>query len=544
MKLIIDRFEFIPVLTPSLHLNIMALENVVGEAPLQEHLKQFLLVLSVSLAVATLSRSFERFRDIPYTLLLVIVGLILALLDVRLINVPPEVTLFIFLPPLLLKTALDLNWSLVKHDIKVVFLCSTIGVFLTIAGVTITLTTLTNISPLIALLTGASLSATAPAPITALFGRLGVNQRLVALTDGENLFNVAIAIGAFVLLMDLPTDLDLTQFDIISLLGNVFTLAGIGLIMGGIIGLIFSYLIHRSDLRFLGRSLLLVASYGTYLFTEEMGGSGVIAVIVTGLILGTFGVSEMNPHKKQVLSEFLAFVAFLVNSIVFLLIGDKINFTNLGANIYPIGIAIITVVAMRAIAIYGTSYLGNKFEQSNISLNEQTILWWSGLRGSISIALALSVPIVLVQSQTLEAVVFAVVLFTLLVQGLSSKWLLKKLGFLHEEHLQEEYLQLIARIVALKQILTHLNEEEMTQRWEVDLQFQKYRDCVQGELIRLEQEIEDYTNKNPALKKVANEQLKRELIAMETGIYSAFVQSGFLSDPPPLLLPDVLQDQS
>jgi len=522
----------------------MALENVVGEAPLQEHLKQFLLVLSVSLAVATLSRSFSRFRDIPYTLLLVIVGLILALLDVRLINVPPEVTLFIFLPPLLLKTALDLNWSLVKHDISIVFLCAVIGVFLTITGVTITLTSFTNISPLIALLAGASLSATAPAPITALFGRLGVNQRLVALTDGENLFNVAIAIGVFVLLMDLPTDLDLTQVDLIGLLRNVGTLAGIGLVMGGIIGLIFSYLIHHSDLRFLGRSLLLVASYGTYLFTEELGGSGVVAVIVTGLILGTYGVSEMNPHKKQVLSEFLAFVAFLVNSIVFLLIGDKINFSNIGANIYPIGIAIVTVVAMRAIAIYGTTYFGNKFDYSNISFAEQTVLWWSGLRGSISIALALSVPIVLVQSQTLEAVVFGVVLFTLLVQGLSSKWLLKQLGFLYEEHLQEKYLELIARTVALKQILTHLNEEEMTQRWEVDPRFHKYRDCVQQELERLEQNIEDYANKNPSLKKVANEQLKRELIAMETGIYSAFVQSGFLSDPPPLLLPDVLQDQS
>jgi len=270
----------------------------------------------------------------------------------------------------------------------------------------------------------------------------------------------------------------------------------------------------------------------------------VVAVIVTGLILGTFGVSEMNPHKKQVLSEFLAFVAFLVNSIVFLLIGDKINFSNLGANIYPIGIGIVTVVAMRAIAIYGTSYFGNKFEYSNISFAEQTVLWWSGLRGSISIALALSVPIVLVQSQTLEAVVFGVVLFTLLVQGLSSKWLLKQLGFLYEEHLQEKYLELIARTVALKQILTHLNEEEMTQRWEVDPRFHKYRDCVQEELERLEQEIEDYAKKNPSLKKVANEQLKRELIAMETGIYSAFVQSGFLSDPPPLLLPDVLQDQN
>jgi len=522
----------------------MALENVVGEAPLQEHLKQFLLVLSVSIGVATLSHSFPRFRDIPYTLLLVIVGLILALLDVRLINVPPEVTLFVFLPPLLLKTAIDLNWSLVKNDISIIFLSAASGVFLTIIGVTITLTTFTEISPLIALLAGASLSATAPAPITALFGRLGVNQRLVALTDGENMFNVAIAIGAFVLLMDLPTDLNLANVDLIALLNNVIKLAGLGLIMGGMIGIAFSYLIHRSDLRFLGRSLMLIASYGTYLLTEELGGSGVVAVIITGLILGTFGVSEMNPHKKQVLSEFLAFVAFLVNSIVFLLIGDKINFQSLGANIYPIGIAIVTVLLTRAIAIYGTTYFGNKFDYSNISLPERTVLWWSGLRGSVSIALALSVPIVLVQSQTLEAVVFGVVLFNLLVQGLSSKWLLKRLGFLYEEHLQEHYLQLIARTVALKQILTHLNEEEMNQRWEVDPRFDQYRDCVQQELRRLEKEIETYTNQNPSLQEVANEQLKRELIAMETGIYSAFVQSGFLSDPPPLLLPEVLQDQN
>jgi len=522
----------------------MALENVVGEAPLQEHLKQFLLVLSVSLGVAAASRSFSRFRDIPYTLLLVIVGLILALLDVRLINVPPEVTLFIFLPPLLLKTALDLNWSLVKHDIVVVFLCSTIGVFLTITGVTITLTSLTEISPLIALLAGASLSATAPAPITALFGRLGVNQRLVALTDGENLFSVAIAIGAFVLVMDLPTNLNLASINPIPILENVAKLAGVGLVMGGIIGLIFSYLIHRSDLRFIGRSLLLVASYGTYLLTEELGGSGVVAVIVTGLILGTYGVSEMNPHKKEVLSEFLGFVAFLVNSIVFLLIGDKINFSNLGDNLYPIMIGIVTVLVTRAIAIYGTTYFGNQLGYSNIKLSEQTVLWWSGLRGSISIALALSVPIVLVQSQTLEAVVFGVVLFTLLVQGFSSKWLLKRLGFLYEEHLQEKYLQLIARTVALKQILTHLNEEEMTQRWEIDPRFNQYRNCVEEELKRLEKEIEDYTHQNPSLKQVANEQLKRELIAMETGIYSAFVQSGLLSDPPPLLLPEVLQDQA
>ena len=121
--------------------------------------------------------------------------------------------------------------------------------------------------------------------------------------------------------------------------------------------------------------------------------------------------------------------------------------------------------------------------------------------------------------------VFGVVLFTLLVQGLSSKWLLKRLGFLYEEHLQEKYLELIARTVALKQILTHLNEQEMIERWQVDPRFNRDRTCVEKELKRLETEIEEYAKQNPAVKKVANEQLKRELIAMETGIYSAFVQS-------------------
>ncbi|MGI0494634.1 hypothetical protein ACN4EG_22850 [Alkalinema pantanalense CENA528] len=79
----------------------MTIASVIGEAAIEENLKQFLLVLSVSLSVATLPQVFSWFRRIPYTLLLVIVGLGLAFVDVRLVNLSPPLILSIFLPPLL-----------------------------------------------------------------------------------------------------------------------------------------------------------------------------------------------------------------------------------------------------------------------------------------------------------------------------------------------------------------------------------------------------------------------------------------------------------
>ena len=327
----------------------MALDNVVGEAAIQENLKQFLLVLSVSLSVATLSRAFTQFREIPYTLLLVIVGLFLALLDVRLISLPPQVTLFVFLPPLLFRTAWNVDWLFLKRDLVPILLYSTVGVLITVAGITLALQQFAEFPVTIALLAGASLAATSPAPIMSLLRQLGVKKRLITLSEGEDLFNSAVAIAAFTLFMSFPADLGQLNFPI--MLARILTLGGIGLAVGGSLGLGISYLMQRSDLRFVGRSLLLVSSYGTYLLSEQLGGSGVVAVVTTGLILGTLGAEGIEPQKREVLTEFLNFIAFFVNSIVFLLIGDQINFANLGNHLAPIGIGIATVMLTRAIAI-------------------------------------------------------------------------------------------------------------------------------------------------------------------------------------------------
>jgi monovalent cation:H+ antiporter, CPA1 family len=105
----------------------MVLESVSGEQLIEDNLKHFLLVLSVSLSVATLPQIFSWFRHIPYTLLLVIVGTILALVDVRLVNLSPELILSIFLPPLLFEAAWNLKWSNLKQDLIPIILYAVVG---------------------------------------------------------------------------------------------------------------------------------------------------------------------------------------------------------------------------------------------------------------------------------------------------------------------------------------------------------------------------------------------------------------------------------
>ena len=155
--------------------------------------------------------------------------------------------------------------------------------------------------------------------------------------------------------------------------------------------------------------MTLVSAYATYLITEEWGGSGVIGVVTVGIILGNYGSRNgMNPRTRLLVSEFWEFLAFFVNSIVFLLIGDQVRINSLEDNMGMIGVGIATVVLSRLISIFGLSALSNGLANSQIGYKEQTVLWWGGLRGSVSVALALSVPMALTQRQEIINTVFGV----------------------------------------------------------------------------------------------------------------------------------------
>ncbi|GAB1544865.1 Na+/H+ antiporter [Scytonema sp. NUACC21] len=517
----------------------MLIATAIAEEAIAANLKQFLLVLTVSLAVATLSQTVNWFRQIPYTLLLVIVGLGLAYADVRLVSLSHELILLIFLPPLLFEAAWTLKWSELKRNLLPICLYAVLGVVISILGVAIGLNQIAGLSITTALLIGASLSATDPVSVTALFRELGVPSRLVTLMEGESLFNDGMAVVAFSFLVALP--LGTVELALQPILVELVTVVGIGVGVGALIGFGISYLTQRFDLPLVEQSLTFVSAYGTYLIVEDLGGSGVIGVVTTGLILGNYGSRiGMNPRTRVTVSQFWEFLAFFVNSIVFLLIGDQIRFASLSENFTIIAITVGAMILMRAVAILSLSQLSNLLQVPNIPLADQTVLWWSGLRGSVSIALALSVPTTLPEREQVIPTVFGVVLFTLLVQGLTTKPLLQTLKLLGDQPLRERYSELLARAVALKRVFQHLNQDS---RPGVEPEFYRYQQTlVKGEIENIEAEIDRLQDEYSNLRNFTTEQLRGELLAIEADTYAEFLRMGRLNKELSPLLQQVLQE--
>ena len=488
----------------------MAVEPFLEDPSIEEHLRQFCLVLSVSLGVATLSRMFSVLRNIPYTLLLLLVGLGLAVLDVRLINLSPQLILFIFLPPLLFEAAWNLNWKSLKQYSVPVVLYAIVGVVICVGS------------------------------LVALFRELGVDKKLTTVMEGESLFNDGVAVVAFNLLLGIA--LGLEQFDLSVTVARFLVFVGIGLGVGGLIGFGLSFLTQRFDIPLVEQSLTLVSAYGTYLVAEELGGSGVIAVVATGLILGNFGSRiGMSPRTRVVVSEFWEFMSFFINSIVFLLIGDQVEFQGLLDELDKIAIAIALMLVARAVSVFALGALSNAVTgpDMDLPLKGQVVLWWGGLRGSVSVALALSVPVVLGDRQEVISIVFGVMLFTLLVQGLTIKPLLEYLGLLGDQPLKLEYNQLTARRVALTRVLSRLQAMAVNQEF-APTAIGEPMALVEGQLAEVKDKLTQLAQQHDSIRTYASGQLREELLAIEADTYAEFIRAGQLKNTLTPLLAEVL----
>lgn len=495
---------------------------------IKTNLERFVLVITVALSVATLPQVLGWVRQIPYTLLLVITGLGLALVDVRLVNLSPELILTIFLPPLLFEAAWNLRWSALRRELVPVILFAVVGVVISVGGIGWGLHQFVGMGWPVALLIGASLAATDPVSVIALFRELGVGERLRTLMEGESLLNDGVAVVAFGLLVGIP--LGLEEFDLQVTVLRFLTFVGIGLGVGSLIGFGISYLTQRFDLPLVEQSLTLTAAYATYLVAEELGGSGVIGVVITGLVLGNFGSRiGMNPRTRLLVSEFWEFLAFFVNSIVFLLIGDQIEFASLGQTFTITMVVVAAMIGSRGLGIFGLAALSNGLAQSNIGWRDQTVLWWGGLRGSVSIALALSVPTALPERNLIISIVFGVVLFTLLVQGLTVKPLLQSLGLLGDQPIQQKYQEIVARRVAMQRVLAYLDTIEADLP-DTDSDLYRYQKVlVQGQLDDAQKDLDTLLRTHPNLKDLVALQLKQTLLEIEEETYAELVRSGQLS---------------
>lgn len=402
---------------------ILVIEIVIG-----------LLLISSLVGIIT-----ERLR-VPYTAGLVVIGLVLALIGQRDINVSPELFLGLLVPPLIFEAAFQVKAQDLLDDIAPILSLAIPGVLLTTFLVGGVLYWGTDFSLTTALLFGSLIAATDPVAVVALFRSLGVPHRLQLLLEGESLLNDGTAIVLFNMMVTIAVT---GYFNLGESVLNFIVVSGGGLIIGLLLGLLISLAISMIDNSLIETTLTTVLAFGSYVIAEQFHVSGVLAVVAAGIVSGNLGPRRMAPTTRILVYNFWEYAAFLANSFVFLLIGLQIDLNILITDWKAVLWAILAVLVARAASIYGLSWIG-----PGIPRRYKHVLYWGGLRGAISLALALSLPASLGEQVTvIKSMAFGVVLFTLLVQGLSMKPFIHRMGLIKKDPAQEEYETLNARLV-------------------------------------------------------------------------------------------------
>ncbi len=405
-----------------------------------------LLLLLIAIFVSVIAK---RFR-LPYTAGLVIIGLGLTFFSSEEINVSPELIMGIFVPPLLFEASFHIRFNDLRRDFGLIMMLAIPGVILTTGLVGFAIQWGTGMAMTTALVFGALIAATDPVAVVALFKQLGVPKRLQVLLEGESLFNDGTAIVMFGLMLDIAVK---GEFIFTESLIDFVRVAGGGVFVGVILGFLASQATRRINDPLVETAITTILAFGSYLLAEEVHVSGVLAVVLAGIVSGNVGPRGMSPTTRIVLNNFWEYGAFLANSLVFLLIGLTTDLEVLLNNWQAIIVAIIAILGARAVSIYGFSFFAKDIPQK-----WKHILYWGGLRGAIVLALALSIPANFPERERLLAMAFGVVLFTLLVQGFSMDALVKKMGLVKRPESQIEYERRHARFVSNRAAFDHLEE--------------------------------------------------------------------------------------
>lgn len=420
---------------------------------MEEFINTETLVIELLLIASLVAIVVRRFR-IPYTVALVVVGLLITFQSPIDIRLTPELILALFVPPLVFEAAFQLNASELVRNLPRILLLAVPGVVVTMLIVGGIIAWVTPLGLPAALIFGALIAATDPVAVVALFRALGVPKGLEILLEGESLFNDGTAIVIFRLALAAALT---SQFDLFQGVSEFIAVAVGGTAVGLILGLAISRLIARVDDYLIETTLTTVLAFGSYVLAERLHFSGVLAVVAAGLVNGNIGPRGMSPTTRIVLFNFWEYIAFLVNSFVFLLIGVQVNIPELLATWQPILWAIVAVLMARVIVVYGLSWVGNRLAEP-IPRRWQHVLMWGGLRGAISLALVLSLPAALGDDRALLRVMaFGVALFTLLVQGTTMNALMRRLGVITRSEAQIEYEMRHARMAALRAAEAHLD---------------------------------------------------------------------------------------
>jgi CPA1 family monovalent cation:H+ antiporter len=392
--------------------------------------------LVILFCIATAVAVAVRRLNIPYTVALVIAGLGIG--SAHVVAAPAltkELLFAVFLPGLLFEAAFHIDSAVFRNLWVAVTALAVPGVMAAI-GITAVLVTVAlrwlGIAPSFtwgaALVFAAIVAATDPVAVTALFRELSAPAELSVLVEAESLLNDGTSIVFLSLVLTYVAG---ARSSVGGLVADFVVVAGGGAAVGLAVGFVTAQVIRRVDDAMIEIALTMIAAYGSFALGEDLRVSGVIATVAAGMVCGNYGRTAMSETTHTAVELFWEYVAFALNSVVFLLIGFEVSVSALVASWREIVVAYVAVVIARAMIVFGGRLLWRPLRtrrDAAFPVSWSFVLVWGGLRGALSMVLALALAVDLPHRALIVTMTTGVVVLTLLVQGLTMAPLLRRLG--------------------------------------------------------------------------------------------------------------------
>lgn len=399
---------------------------------------EFLVWLLIAAAIIAILA--KRLR-IPYTVALVVGGLLLGAVRIPLLSplqsgnrpdwLTPDVILILFLPALVFEGSVKLDLrELLRNSVPLLVLANA-GVLLAAFATGYIVHWLIGLPVLVALLFGSIISATDPISVLAIFKDLKVNKRLSLIIEGESLLNDGTAVVLFGIVFGAIVA---EKFSVPRGVAQYLLAVAAGALLGSALGYVASRITGAVDDSQIEITLSTILAYGSYLLAFHLHLSGVIATASAGLILGNYGSKTgMSIRTRTAMESFWEYFSFVMNSLVFLLIGLEIHVRQLLRNWTVVALAVAAMLVGRVLSVYLLIPLSNRFSEK-ISFRWQLVIVWGGLRGALALALALSLPSTFPYREQILDLTFGVVIFSIVVQGLTIRPLLNLLKLTSDQN--------------------------------------------------------------------------------------------------------------
>jgi len=380
--------------------------------------------IGVLLLVACLIAMLTRRVGLPYIVGLVVAGILVAMLP----NGPElplsrDLIFNVLLPPLVFEAALQLEWKRFRAELPLTLTLAFFGVAIAAAVVAAGMHAIAGWSWIGAGLFGVLIAATDPVSVIASFREMGCQPRVSMVVEAESLLNDGVAAVGFAVLSAIALGGSPSAASIVP--AFLWTLGG-GLVVGlGVSGVIL-LVVGRTDDPLVEITLTTIAAYASFLLAERFHASGIISALAAGLLIGNAGTRFLSRAGSARVHWAWEFFAFLANSLVFILIGMNVASQPLHQLGLVGAVAVLLVLAGRGLSIYPLSLLF-RWSRWRLKPSFQHTLFWGGLRGALALALALAVPATVPERGAIILTAFVVVAFSILVQGLTMPWLIRRL---------------------------------------------------------------------------------------------------------------------